>query len=27
MGMKEEYSPKRGMETGVRNILDCGARS
>jgi hypothetical protein len=31
MGMKEEYSPKRGMEMGtgmrMRNILNGGARS
>jgi hypothetical protein len=27
MGMDEEYSPKRGMRTGMRNILDDGARS
>ncbi|MCI89866.1 hypothetical protein A2U01_0111155, partial [Trifolium medium] len=25
--MEEEYSPKRGMETGIGNILDGGARS
>ncbi|PNX55537.1 hypothetical protein L195_g049166, partial [Trifolium pratense] len=27
MGMKEEYSPQRKMGTGMRNILDGGARS
>ncbi|MCI70604.1 hypothetical protein A2U01_0091867, partial [Trifolium medium] len=27
MRMKEEYSPKPGMRTGMRNILDGGARS
>jgi hypothetical protein len=27
MGMKEEYSPKWGMETEIENILDGGARS
>ncbi|MCI37380.1 hypothetical protein A2U01_0058604, partial [Trifolium medium] len=27
MGMKEEYSPKRGMRTGMENILDGGVRS
>ncbi|MCI49524.1 hypothetical protein A2U01_0070768, partial [Trifolium medium] len=27
MGMEEEYSPKRGMGTGMVNILDCGAMS
>jgi hypothetical protein len=26
MGMKEEFSPKRGMGTGMRNILDNGVR-
>ncbi|MCI97270.1 hypothetical protein A2U01_0118571, partial [Trifolium medium] len=25
--MEEEYSPKRGMGTGMGNILDGGARS
>ncbi|MCI63974.1 hypothetical protein A2U01_0085231, partial [Trifolium medium] len=27
IGMEEEYSPKREMRTGMRNILDGGARS
>jgi hypothetical protein len=27
MGMEEEFSPKRGMWTGMENILDGGARS
>ncbi|MCI61225.1 hypothetical protein A2U01_0082482 [Trifolium medium] len=27
MGMEEEYSPKRGMKTEMRNILDGGAMS
>jgi hypothetical protein len=26
MGMKEEFSPKRRMGTGMRNILDNGVR-
>ncbi|MCI33341.1 hypothetical protein A2U01_0054558 [Trifolium medium] len=26
MGMEEEYSLKRGMRTGMGNILDGGAR-
>jgi hypothetical protein len=25
--MEEEYSPKRGMETGIENILNGGARN
>jgi hypothetical protein len=27
MGMEVEYSPKRGMGTGMGNILDGGAKS
>jgi hypothetical protein len=27
MWMKDEYSLKRGMRTGIRNILDDGAMS
>ncbi|MCI60651.1 hypothetical protein A2U01_0081907, partial [Trifolium medium] len=27
MGTEEEYSPKRGMGTGMESILDGGARS